>query len=66
MENEAAQDDGWVVLSLRAKTSSREQESKFDLVGLCGRLSYVRLMGSHVRRVGQVLPLQGVYRFESL
>jgi hypothetical protein len=32
----------------RAKTSSREQVSNFDLVGTCERLSYVRSSGSLV------------------
>jgi hypothetical protein len=36
----------------RAKTSSREQGANFDIVGTC------------VWRVGHVIPLQGVYRFE--
>jgi hypothetical protein len=51
--------------SLGAKTSSREQGLRFDLVGTCKWLSYVRPRGSRIWRVGQVLPLYGVHWFES-
>jgi hypothetical protein len=33
-------------MRLRAKTSSREQGSDFDIVGTCEWLSYVRASGS--------------------
>jgi hypothetical protein len=50
----------------RAKTSSREQGPDFDIVGTC-EMVVIResLRESSVWRVGQVLPLQGVYRFKS-
>jgi hypothetical protein len=51
---------------LGAKTSSREQRPDFNLVGTHRWLSYVRPRGAPVRRVGQVLPLRGVYQFEYL
>jgi hypothetical protein len=50
----------------RAKTSSREQEPDFNLVGTCEWLSYVR--GSESQAYGVLVRfflLQGVYRFES-
>jgi hypothetical protein len=59
---------GWRLsrASLGVKISSREQGSNFDLVGT-SQMVVIRKTrgGSRVWRVGQVLPLQGVYRFES-
>jgi hypothetical protein len=52
-------------MSPRAKTSSQEQGPDFYIVGTYKWLSYVSLRESSVWRVGQVLSLQGVYRFES-
>jgi hypothetical protein len=53
-------------MRLRAKTSSREQGSNFDLVGTCKWLSYVRASGSQAYvMLIRFFPLQGVYRFES-
>jgi hypothetical protein len=50
----------------RAKTSSQEQGSDFDLVETCERLSYVRASGSQAYDVlVRFFPLQAVYRFES-
>jgi hypothetical protein len=47
----------------RVKTSSREQGPDFDLVVTCEWLPYMSLRESSVWCVGQVLPLQGIYRF---
>jgi hypothetical protein len=48
-----------------AKTLSREQGARLDLVGTCKWWLYVRPRGLRVWRVGQVLPQQDVHRFES-
>jgi hypothetical protein len=51
----------------RAKTSSQEQGTDFDIVGTCEWLSYVRAFGNQVYGVlVRFFPLQGVYQFESL
>jgi hypothetical protein len=51
----------------RVKTSSHEQGPDFGLVGTYERLSYVRASGSQAYGVlVRFIPLQGVYRFESL
>jgi hypothetical protein len=48
----------------RAKTSSQEQGSDFNLVGTCEWLSYVRASGSQVYDVlVRFFPLHGVYQF---
>jgi hypothetical protein len=50
----------------RAKTSSPEQMSNFNLVGTCEWLSYVRASRSQAYDVlVSFFSLQGVYRFES-
>jgi hypothetical protein len=64
-ENEAAQDDGRTEQSLGAKTSSREQGPDFNLVGT-SRNVVIRETREVVHTTCcQVLPLHGVYRFES-
>jgi hypothetical protein len=51
---------------LRAKTSSREQGSDFDIVGACEWLSYMRASQSQAYGVlVRFFPLQGLYQFES-
>jgi hypothetical protein len=52
------------IMRPRVKTLSRKQGADFDIVGTCGWLLYVSLRESNIWRVGQVLPLQGVYQFE--
>jgi hypothetical protein len=64
-ENEVAQDDGRVVRSLGTKISSREQGPNFDLVGTSWKVVVRETREATHMLCCKVLPVQGVYRFES-
>jgi hypothetical protein len=51
--------------SLGAKTSYRKQGPNFDLVGTSQTVVVSETLGPLVRHIGQILPIHGVYRFES-